>query len=142
MKPIKIGTIILFFFLLTGLWTCKDTITGGGLSSIVFPTTKVPYSKVQQLFNAGCGGQSNSCHGPDTFTPRPAGNGFSLDSYDHLMFGDFKVVFTRNPDASPLNITIEGKGTKIMPPLGQPQLNDNQKKGVRQWVLEGADGGS
>ena len=134
--------MILLIILVAGVWRCKDTITGGNLSSIVFPTTKIPYSKVQQLFNAGCGGQSNACHGPDTIEKPPAGNGFGLDSYDHLMGGFFKVIIRGDPDASLLIVTIEGKGTSKMPPSGQPQLNDNQKKGLRQWVLEGADGGS
>jgi len=138
MKKMKFTLIVtILLILIAGVWECKDTVTGGSLSTIVFPASNIPYSKVQQLFNAGCGGQSNACHGPDTFTM----NKFSLDSYDHLIFGDIKVVLPKDPDASLLILTVEGKSTSKMPPSGQPQLNDNQKKGLRQWVKEGADGG-
>ena len=139
-KYLTISFIIIVF--LAGVWQCKDTITGGNLSSVVFPASKIPYTTVQQLFNAGCGGQSSACHGPDTIDKPPTGNGFGLDSYDHLMGGFVKVVIRSDPNSSMLILTIEGKGPVQMPPPGQPQLNDNQKKGLRQWVLEGADGGS
>jgi hypothetical protein len=113
---------------------CKDQISGGDLSSIVFPSSGVHYSTVQNLFNVGCGGQSGACHGYDTFESH---GGFSLDSYEHVMYTTGIVIRT-DPTHSILINRIESTSSDKMPPSSQPQLNDNQKKGLRTWVAEGA----
>ena len=116
-------------------WTCKDDVSGGDSGVIVFPDSNVSYmNQVQPLFDRGCGGQSSQCHGSETF----AGRGFSLDSYDGLMFGQRTVVIRSQPDASALVLSIEGKSGSKMPPQGFLPINDNQTKGIRQWVKEGA----
>ncbi len=115
-------------------WTCKDEVSGPDLSAIVFPATNVSYSgQVQPLFDRGCGGQSNICHGPDTF----AANSFSLSMYSDVVASNL-IVHPGLPDGSLLVLCVEGKASPKMPPTNQPQLNSNQIKGLRQWVQEGA----
>jgi hypothetical protein len=63
--------------------------------------------------------------------------GFSLDSYEHVMYKAGIVVRT-DPTHSLLINVVEGTSPPSMPPTNQPQLNDNQKKGLRVWVAEGA----
>ena len=63
-------------------WTCKEDITGGGPIEVVFPDSNVSYGQqVQPLFNRGCA--FSGCHGVDRYDE----DGYSLDSYEHLMFG-------------------------------------------------------
>ena len=125
--------IIIFLFIVSFI-VCKDQISGGNLSSIVFPSSGVHYSTVQNLFNVGCGGQSSACHGYDTFQVH---GGFSLDSYEHVM-NTVGIVVRTEPNHSLLINVVEGTTPPKMPPTNQPQLNGNQKKGLRTWVAEGA----
>jgi hypothetical protein len=124
---------IIFFLCTLSFIVCKDEISGGNLSSIVFPASNVHYNQVQNLFNVGCGGQSGSCHGYDTFQQM----GFSLDSYEHVM-NKAGIVVRNDPSHSLLINVVEGTSPPKMPPTNQPQLNDNQKKGLRVWVTDGA----
>jgi hypothetical protein len=130
----RISLAIIFFLSIVSCIVCKDQISGGDLSSIVFPAAGVHYSTVQNLFNVGCGGQSSSCHGYDTFQ---AHGGFSLDAYEHVMYTT-GIVVRSDPSHSLLINVVEGTTAPKMPPTNQPQLNDNQKKGLRTWVAEGA----
>ncbi len=125
---------IIILLLAWSAWTCRDTISGPELSQIVFPATKVSYSgQVQPLFDRGCGGQSNACHGPDTFSMFL----FSLSSYEDVVASN-TLVHPGDTVGSELILCITGKVSPKMPPSDQPQLNDNQIKGIRQWILEGA----
>jgi hypothetical protein len=129
-----IATISAILIFAWSAWTCKDEISGPNLSDIVFPAKNVSYSgQVQALFNRGCGGQDNTCHGPDTF----GANSFALDIFDDVVSAN-AVVHPGLPDGSKLVLTVEGKLAPKMPPSNQPQLNANQIKGLRQWVAEGA----
>ena len=116
------------------VWSCEDTVSGGGGgSSIVFPDSGVSYGRhVQPLFDQTCA--FISCHGSDTFTQR----GFSLESYDHLMFGTTVVILRRFPDDSPLVWRIEGRPGFARMPLNRTPLTDNQIRGMRRWILDGA----
>jgi hypothetical protein len=124
---------LLFFLSTLSFIVCKDEISGGDLSSVVFPSAGVHYSTVQDLFNLGCGGQSSVCHGPETFPDAS----FSLDSYEHVTYR-IDIVYPGKPEASKIIAVIEGTSPPKMPPTNQRQLNDNQKKGLRTWVAEGA----
>jgi len=117
------------------LSSCKDTATNPNQgSSIVFPDSNVSYgTHVQPLFDQQCA--FTGCHGSDTYSSR----GFSLDSYDHLMYGTRPVVVRGAPELSPLVWRIEGRpGTGPRMPFGLPPLNDNQIRGIRTWIGEGA----
>ncbi len=116
------------------LWSCEDTVSGGGGgSSIVFPDSGVSYSShVQPLFAQTCA--FTLCHGSDTFTQR----GFSLESYGHLIYGSTMVVLAGRPDDSPLVWRIEGRPGFARMPLNRSPLTDNQIRGIRRWILENA----
>ncbi|HUL45369.1 MAG TPA: hypothetical protein VLY03_13525 [Bacteroidota bacterium] len=117
-------------------WSCKDKISGPDLGQIVFPSSGVSYSQqVQPLFNQGCGGQNNACHGPATL----ASAHYALDSYLDAT-ADPSIIVRGAPDQSLLNLTVEGKTPPKMPPAGSPALTQNQITGLRVWVTEGAKG--
>lgn len=133
--------IVRHFFLLIGMglvvwgsWTCKDDLADKGPIDVTFPDSNVSYrNHVQPLFDRGCA--FSGCHGPEEFDV----DGYSLDSYDHLMYGTRSVLFRFDADASLLVQSVEGKtGAIKMPPPTFTQLNANQIKGLRTWVLEGA----
>ena len=49
------------------------------------------------------------------------------------------VVFPHEPDNSSLIWSIEGQsGASQMPPLGYQPLTENQRKGIKTWIAEGA----
>jgi hypothetical protein len=115
-------------------WSCKDEVTGGGTIDVVFPDSNVSFGlQVQPLFTRGCA--FSGCHGADRYTE----DGYSLDSYEHLMFGTRAVVFRGDPDHSLLIQAVEAANqVPRMPPADFKQLTDNQKRGLRKWVAEGA----
>ncbi len=111
---------------------CEDDTTEEKVNEIVFPETNVSYGKhVQPLFDRACA--FAGCHGPDTFLER---NGFSLDSYQNMM-NRIDIVTPGDPENSKLIWRVEGTNGQQMPLYRQP-LNDNQKRGLRRWVAEGA----
>jgi hypothetical protein len=122
------------FVFLWSSWTCKEDITGGQPIDVVFPDSNVSFGQhVQPLFIRGCA--FSGCHGADRY----AEDGYSLDSYEHLMFGTRAVVFRGDPENSLLIQSIEGANQVVkMPPRDFPQLNENQVRGMRKWVAEGA----
>ena len=112
-------------------WSCKDTITGNGPSSVVFPANNVSYnSEVQVLFNQAC--NYSGCHDDGTHQ-----SPLKLTSWgETVTVGG--VVIPGKPDQSILVVWIEGRvGTERMPP-GSQALNQNQINGIRTWVAEGA----
>ncbi len=126
---LPVAIIMLGFSLIP---SCKDE--SGDVSDIVFPDTgSVSYTKhVQPLFDRACA--FIGCHGDDTKVQR----GFSLTDYGNFMTGAHtQIVFQGNPDQSPLILRIEGK-MGIRMPLDRPPLNQNQIKGLRRWVIQGA----
>lgn len=126
---VMVGLLISFSF------NCKDTSTDPDQTvNIVFPDSNVSYGRhVDPLFRLRCA--FAGCHGSDTKGAR----GFSLDSYDNLMFGTRAVVLRGDPENSPLVWRIEGRvGTGARMPLDRTPLNDNQIQGIRRWIREGA----
>ena len=119
-------------------WSCKDEITGGGPSTVVFPDSGVKYGiHVEPLFLQSCA--FSGCHGEDTY----ATMGFSLDTYEHATARAGIIVPCRqnepcNPENSILIQRIEGlNGLEQMPKYGPP-LNSNQINGMKTWIREGA----
>ncbi|MBI3193910.1 MAG: hypothetical protein HYZ34_05485 [Ignavibacteriae bacterium] len=115
---------------------CEDDTTEEKVNEIVFPETNVSYGKhVQPLFDRACA--FGGCHGPDTFLDR---RGFSLDSYQNMM-NRIDIVTPGDPDNSILIWSVEGingyDGPRRMPWNRSP-LNENQIRGLRRWVAEGA----
>ena len=128
--PVKIGSVLAAALLLL---SCNDDASGPGTGSgeIVFPESDVSYGEhVQPLFDRRCA--SSGCHDSGT----RAGD-LSLESYTDATARP-GIIIPGNPDVSVLVQTIEGT-LPIMPPLNSPPLTDNQIKGIRRWILEGAE---
>ncbi len=117
----------------TTLSSCKDTITSvTPLDQIVFPSTGISYSKqVQPLFNVGCA--LPECH--DNVTKKA---NLDLTSYAGLV-SDEGIVVAGNPTNSRLIWCIEAIPNYPLMPPAKP-LSQNQIQGLKQWILEGANG--
>lgn len=128
------GSLICLACITWTSWTCKDEVTGGGTIDVVFPDSIISFGQhVQPLFTRGCA--FSGCHGADRY----ADDGYSLESYEHLMFGTRAVIFRGDPDNSLLIQATEARNqVPRMPPNDFTQLNENQKRGLRRWVAEGA----
>ena len=114
------------------LASCQDQTTGpvNGTGEIVFPDSNVSYSAhVQPLFDRRC--NASGCHDSGT----RAGD-LSLQSYVEATERPGMIV-PGEPDGSILVQSIEGILGRRMP-LSSTPLLENQIKGIRQWVLEGA----
>ena len=128
----------LFAFIFLGFvylsLTCKDEVTGGDGSSIVFPDSNVSYNDhVEPLFLSTCA-IPGGCHAGDN----PAGD-LSLETYNDLSITIYRTYIPGDPDNSRLVRAIEGTEPGIpRMPLGRPPLNNNQVKGIRTWIKEGA----
>ncbi len=114
------------------LQSCKNSlVSASAASSIVFPATNVSYSKqVQPLFNISCA--YSGCHDDQS-----QAGGLSLTSYFNLMDAP-GVVIAKDTTHSILIQRVEGEGP-IMPPAGFSRLNANQIKGLKTWIMEGAN---
>lgn len=115
--------------LLLSLAACEDSGTRPG-DEIVFPESGVSYSAhVQPFFNLRCA--NYGCHDSQT----RAGN-LSLTSYVEMTERP-GIVIPRDPDSSLLLQKIDGR---LPHPINVPIIiNDNQLKGIRTWILEGAE---
>ncbi len=139
MKPSRFFLIVVSLFsTIFTLITCKDNITEQNPNDIVFPDSGVSYGKhVEPLFLRACA--FSGCHGADTFDERR----FSLDTYQHATSkaGIIVPCFPKepcDPEASILVRRIEGLDGRPRMPLNRTPLNDNQIKGIKTWIREGA----
>jgi hypothetical protein len=124
-------TACLLILLMVAAWACKDNVTGTGPPSVVFPDSNISYhAQVQPLFDQGCT-FTGGCHGGEN----PA-SGLSLESYQRLT-ERVGIVVPGVPDESILQLRIDGRLNPRMP-LNRPVLTDNQIKGIRRWIFEGA----
>ncbi len=130
-----VGNVLLLTFiagssLLSFIAGCGKDNTLADLESIVFPATNVSYGQhVQPLFNLTCA--VSGCH--DDATKQ---SNLSLTSYVNATARP-GIIVLGNPDASVLVQRIEGTIQPRMP-FNRAPLNDNQIKGIRQWIKEGA----
>ena len=112
--------------------SCKDTITGDQIDSVVIPSSNVSYQKyIQPVFNVKC----INCHGNGAVD-----GGVNLTTWSNTT-ADPSVVFPGNPDNSSLVWSVQGRaGVSPMPPLDSPYkpLTANQVNGVITWIKEGA----
>jgi hypothetical protein len=113
------------------LLSCKDEISGPGIDEIVFPDSNVSYGRhVEAVFLRACA--VPGCHTADS----PSG-GLVLETYQETMH-NAGVVIPGDTLNSRLIWRIEGSGGRERMPLFRPPLNENQLKGMRTWILEGA----
>lgn len=111
---------------------CKDEIANPD-QDIVFPESNVSFGRhVDPLFQqrcafAGCHGGSNPA----------AGLNLSSPSYSRLINHQPRLIITGESNNSLLVQRIEGRISPRMPLIGGP-LNDNQIRGIKKWIDEGA----
>jgi hypothetical protein len=124
---------LIAFIVVCSCWSCKDDISGGGPINIVFPDSNVSYGRyVQPLFDRGC-----------AFTGCHAGNdaplGLKLDNWQNALSSDQGVIYPRDTANSRIIWRIEAThGLRRMPPDPRSPLSTNQTRGIRRWILEGA----
>ncbi|MEN9281589.1 MAG: hypothetical protein RL594_524 [Bacteroidota bacterium] len=119
--------VALLALLLAG---CGDNmITQPG--DVIFPDTNVSFrAHVQPFLAVSCG--VGGCHSD----VNPAGR-IRLTSYTTLMFDRANLVVPNRPDESLIIQVLDGVFSH---PWGllQERINANHRRGMRQWVLEGA----
>jgi hypothetical protein len=109
---------------------CDDTSTD--IDDEVIPESNVSYSMhIQPVFNIKC----VNCHGVGIVE-----GGLDLTNWSGTK-ADPRIIVDSLPDNSVLVWTIEGRpGFPFMPPVASPYLplTDNQLRGVKTWIAEGA----
>lgn len=122
---------VLYIALATILYSgCDDTTTN--IDDEIIPDSNVSYSKhIQPIFNAKC----VNCHGAGRTDA-----GLDLTTWSGTTANPI-IVFPGEPDNSKLVWSIEGNpAVEPMPPINSPYpaLTQNQVRGVRTWIGEGA----
>ena len=115
------------------VWSCEDTVTGGG-NDITFPDTgTVSYSAhVQPLFNLKC--NFSGCHGADTKAIR----GFDFTAYGNFAITGQDIVIPGDTVNSRLIRAIKGLTPGKEMPRGNYPLPQDQIRGLTRWVQQGA----
>jgi hypothetical protein len=113
--------------------SCEDDLTGLRPSDVVFPDSGISYSQhVDALFQQSCA--STQCHGGST----PAGElNLEYPSYRSLLDHRPHLVLSGDGANSLLVLRLTGAVGERMP-LRMPALNENQIRGIRRWIDEGA----
>lgn len=125
------GYIVL---ILSSLISCKDeSPVSNDSGSILFPENGVSYARhIQPLFQRRCA--FSGCHGGSS---PAAGLDLTTPSYHNLMNHQPRLVTSGEPQNSLLVQRIEGTILPRMPLNSQP-LTENQIRGIRTWIQEGA----
>jgi len=97
---------------------------------VTFPDSNVSYVRHMQPFlSLSC--SSGGCHNASD----PAA-GIDLTDYSGLLFGRPNLVVPEKPDESLIILSLE---QRIAHPYDiMSRVTDNQLRGVRTWILEGA----
>ncbi|MEY5131194.1 MAG: hypothetical protein RL734_1261 [Bacteroidota bacterium] len=120
--------IVLIFIIGIALYSCSDNIITSP-DQIVFPQENVSYQQqVRPLLELTCA--FSNCHDSET-----AAAGVDVTGYFQLT-SRAGLIIPGRPDNSLLMQILEGKQGHLL--TFQNRITDAQKKGVRQWVLEGA----
>jgi len=124
-----IGICISFLIIAIIFSACSWT-TGG--EEIIFPETNVSYmNHVKPFFMMNC--SYSPCH--CDFEPAA---GYSLTEY-HRIIGIPGFIMPGNPDGSTLVQILEGKlNPHFRRPIYTGNIKENQIKGIRTWIKEGA----
>ena len=121
----KILAAIVFSIVLN---SCSDNIITSP-DQIVFPQENVKYQQhVRPLLELTCA--FSNCHDSET-----AAAGVDVTGYFQLT-SRAGLIIPGRPDNSLLIQILEGKQGHLL--TFQNRITDAQKRGVRQWVLEGA----
>ncbi|MCS7303140.1 MAG: hypothetical protein NZ606_06880 [Candidatus Kapabacteria bacterium] len=105
---------------------CQEGIVYRQPQDIVFPDSNVSYSRhVEPFLRLTC--TFSGCHSASDRIP--------LDSYVAL-FQTPGLVIVGQPERSRLNQVLDGQ--LAHPPVFQHRITDNHRRGMAQWVREGA----
>ncbi|MCX7937209.1 MAG: hypothetical protein N2971_05825 [Chlorobi bacterium] len=105
---------------------CQEGIVYRQPQDIVFPDSNVSYSRhVEPFLRLTC--TFSGCHSASDRIP--------LDSYVAL-FQTPGLVIVGHPERSRLNQVLDGQ--LAHPPVFQHRITDNHRRGMAQWVREGA----
>lgn len=108
---------------------CENSVVNN--PNVVFPDSLVSFSKhVMPYVAQTCGLQD--CHGPGL----PKANVLLADWESIIMAYNGTIVIPGNPNGSLLVQMLEY--TLPHNPMLYWNASDNQKKGIRQWIKEGA----
>jgi len=122
--------ICIALFTLSGLTSCKDTITDD--SEIIFPDNSISFTEqVGPLLQQRCA--HSPCHGGSV----PAADlNLEYPSYSVLL-NKPGLVIPGDANHSVLVQHLDGR-LSPMPPPNFPQLTQNQIAGIKKWIDEGA----
>jgi hypothetical protein len=111
---------------------CDDTTTNSQVDNTTIPSSNVSYSKyIQPVLTVKC--TSSGCHDDNS-----KAGGLSLTSWSGTTSG-YKVVIPGSASTSPIVWSVDGSGTKAMPPVStSPGMTTNQVNGLKVWINEGA----
>ena len=131
MKKYVLNIVAAAFFGLVMFSGCEDTVTVEDVDKVIIPDKNVSYAKyIHPLLNVKCA--YSGCHNDES---RAAG--YSVNTWSGTRAPG--IVNPGDVNTSTLVWVIEGTiAGKQMPPFGYPSLNQNQIKGIKQWILEGA----
>ena len=131
MSPLPMLVISLFAAAFTLMATgCGDNMVTQP-ADVVFPDTNVSFrAHVQPFLAVSCG--VGGCHAD----VNPAGR-IRLTSYSTLMFDRANLIVPGKPEES---LVIQVLNGVFDHPWGliQERINANHKRGIAQWVIEGA----
>ena len=114
--------------------SCKDQSSNNNhTSNIVFPDSGISFNKyVQPLFQQTC--VFGGCHSDN----QPAANlNLQDDPWHALINYQPSIVTPKNGNGSQLVMYLDGRLSPQMPLRSTP-LTQNQIKGVKKWIDEGA----
>lgn len=131
MKKFVLNVLAATLFGLVMFSGCEDTVTIEDVDKVVIPDKNVSYAKyIHPLLNVKCA--YSGCHNDES---RAAG--YSVNTWSSTRTPG--IVNPGDVNTSTLVWVIEGTvAGKPMPPTGYPPLTQNQIKGIKQWILEGA----
>ncbi len=126
-------TLLVIFFSLILFTSCDDTVTASDIDKRTIPESNIDYyENIQPIFTVKCA--TTYCHDDQS-----RAGGLSLTNWANAT-ADPSIVFPGDPDVSKLVWAIEGTGgVQPMPPAGYaPPLTQDQIRGIRTWIQEGA----
>jgi hypothetical protein len=126
-------TIILLFIASVVFLSCDDTLNESNIDNVIIPDKNVSYNEyIQPVLTIKC--STSGCHNDESMA-----GGYSVTSWSNVVTPG--IVNPGNVETSILVWRIEGIGVEIMPPIGNllsKPLTENQIKGIRTWIEEGA----
>lgn len=122
-------TFCIFFSIVLTLYNCSENISNN--QEVVFPDSNVSYLiHVQPFLKFTCG--LSNCHNEYY----KAADVVLTDYFSLFTSYGGALVFPYKPDQSALIKILEGMEVHLTPIYFR--INSNQKRGMRQWILEGA----